>query len=434
MARTVACLGLGAGVGLVNGMLVGIVRLNPLIVTLAVGQIVLAWSLRYAREIANSCRCRRRCRRGRREKPLGISASSGRRRRSRSPLRSCFATPPPGRRFQAVGANPRQPGWPDSACGRTSSSRTRPPGRCTAVAAILLAGIRISIDPAFGAGYLLAPIAAVVIGGARALRRAGERDLDVGRRARAHPAHADAADPRAVDGMQYIVFGAAIIAGMLISGDRVASLLGRLLRRSKLRPATRTGRRHELRLAKGGNDEVRKAAVDTEGARWWSCCRSCCWWRRSRSPRPVSAAPARSTRRPQAPVDIGKGGGFGEVYAAKVSTLEKTLFKATLLPKDPACTQHRAGRARPRRREGQPGARAQVLEGERLQHRHGRQADASPTSSSSARTSVARCRRWSSSSRRSRTRRSARSSTRAHSQTEPGRSPTSRRRSRRRST
>jgi len=31
--------------------------------------------------------------------------------------------------------------------------------------------------------------------------------------------------------LQFIVFGAAIIVGMLISGDRVASLLGRLLRR-----------------------------------------------------------------------------------------------------------------------------------------------------------------------------------------------------------
>ena len=30
--------------------------------------------------------------------------------------------------------------------------------------------------------------------------------------------------------MQYIVFGAAIIVGMLVSGDRVASLLGRFLR------------------------------------------------------------------------------------------------------------------------------------------------------------------------------------------------------------
>src|SRR5262245_37271137 len=34
------------------------------------------------------------------------------------------------------------------------------------------------------------------------------------------------------------------------------------------------------------------------------------------------------------PVTIGKGGGFGEVYKAKATTLKKTLFKATLLPKD----------------------------------------------------------------------------------------------------
>jgi ribose transport system substrate-binding protein len=35
------------------------------------------------------------------------------------------------------------------------------------------------------------------------------------------------------------------------------------------------------------------------------------------------------------PATIGKGGGFGEVYKANVATLKKTLFKATLLPKDP---------------------------------------------------------------------------------------------------
>ncbi len=35
-----------------------------------------------------------------------------------------------------------------------------------------------------------------------------------------------------------------------------------------------------------------------------------------------------------APVTVGKGGGYGEVYVAKASTLKKTLFKATLLPKD----------------------------------------------------------------------------------------------------
>jgi ABC-type sugar transport system substrate-binding protein len=35
------------------------------------------------------------------------------------------------------------------------------------------------------------------------------------------------------------------------------------------------------------------------------------------------------------PVTIGKGGGFGEVYVAKASTLKRTLFDATLLPKNP---------------------------------------------------------------------------------------------------
>ena len=35
------------------------------------------------------------------------------------------------------------------------------------------------------------------------------------------------------------------------------------------------------------------------------------------------------------PVMVGKGGGFGEVYAAKATTLKRTLFSATLLPKNP---------------------------------------------------------------------------------------------------
>ena len=76
----------------------------------------------------------------------------------------------------------------------------------------------------------------------------------------------------------------------------------------------------------------------------------------------------------RAPVLIGKGGGFGEVYEAKATTLKKTLFNATLLPKNPTVAQHRAGRPRPRRQEGQLRPGAQVLEEQRLQHRYGRQA------------------------------------------------------------
>ncbi len=103
-------------------------------------------------------------------------------------------------------------------------------GALYAVAAILLAGVRITIDPAFGASYLLAPIAAVVLAGAAlsgglasatstwvaaiALTFLTEMLLIFGLSA----------------ALQYIVFGAAIIVGMLVSGDRIASLLGRVLR------------------------------------------------------------------------------------------------------------------------------------------------------------------------------------------------------------
>src|SRR2546423_192295 len=49
-----ACLGLGLLVGLANGVFVGLLRLNPLIVTLAVGQIVLAWSSKYSRDVVTN--------------------------------------------------------------------------------------------------------------------------------------------------------------------------------------------------------------------------------------------------------------------------------------------------------------------------------------------------------------------------------------------
>src|SRR5213592_918254 len=49
----------------------------------------------------------------------------------------------------------------------------------------------------------------------------------------------------------------------------------------------------------------------------------------------VSAGGGSTGKRHAGPVLIGKGGGFGEVYQARASTLAKTLFHATLLPKNP---------------------------------------------------------------------------------------------------
>jgi ribose transport system permease protein len=225
-----ACLGVGALVGLVNGILVGIVRLNPLIVTLAVGQIVLAWSSKYARDHTISLQVPGSLSSWAAQKPLGISAVFWTGAAIAVGIALVLRYTTAGRRFQAVGANPRA-AWMAGLRVRTHVVFAyTAAGVLYSVAAILLAGVRITIDPAFGASYLLAPIAAVVLAGAAlsgglasatstwmaalALTFLTEMLLIFGLSA----------------ALQFIVFGAAIIVGMLVSGDRVASLLGRLLR------------------------------------------------------------------------------------------------------------------------------------------------------------------------------------------------------------
>ena len=205
-------------------------RLNPLIVTLAVGQIVLAWSLRYSRKVTNSSQVPEALsswaadEASRRQRRLLDGGRDHDRRGARASLHAA------GRRFQAVGANPRAAWMAGLHVRAYVVFAYTAAGILYGVAAVLLAGIRINIDPAFGAAYLLAPIAAVVIAGASlsgglasatstwmaalALTFLTQMLLILGLSA----------------AMQFIVFGAAIIVGMLVSGDRVATLLGRFLR------------------------------------------------------------------------------------------------------------------------------------------------------------------------------------------------------------
>jgi ribose transport system permease protein len=224
------CVGLGALVGLVNGVLVGIVRLNPLIVTLAVGQIVLAYSSKYARENTVSLQVPESLSSWAAEKPLGISAVFWTGAAIAVAVALLLRYTAAGRRFQAVGANPRAAWMAGLRVRSHVVFAYTAAGVLYSVAAILLAGVRISIDSGFGAAYLLAPIAAVVLAGAAlsgglasatstwmaalALTFLTEMLLIFGLSA----------------ALQFIVFGAAIIVGMLVSGDRVASLLGRVLR------------------------------------------------------------------------------------------------------------------------------------------------------------------------------------------------------------
>jgi ribose transport system permease protein len=225
-----ACLALGAGVGLANGVLIGVLRLNPLIVTLATGQIVLAWGVKYSRGVVEGGNVPETLSSWAARKPLGVSAIFWTGVAITALVALTLRYTAVGRRFQAVGANPRA-AWMAGMHVRGHLVFAYVfAGTLYALAAVLLAGIRISIDPAFGAEYLLAPIAAVVIAGASlagGLASATSTWL-------AALALTLLTQMLRILGlstaMQFIVFGAAILLGMLVSGDRVAALLGRVLR------------------------------------------------------------------------------------------------------------------------------------------------------------------------------------------------------------
>ncbi len=231
----VVCLAFAGLVGLVNGLLISVAGLNPLIVTLAVGQIVIGVTVGYARTIANESAV-----------PPGLSSWAIRDFLGVSwifwvgvlltvvlALGLRYTTV--GRRFQLVGAN-RQAAW-------LGGVRVQAYVVFAYFAAALMYGIAGILLAAFirspsidlGDPYLLGPIAAVVIGGASL---AGGLASVTSTWVAAFALTLLAQMLRVLNlstAWQYVVYGTAIAAGMVISGDRIVGLLGGLLQRSRVR-------------------------------------------------------------------------------------------------------------------------------------------------------------------------------------------------------
>lgn len=222
-----ACLGLSAAVGLVNGVLVGYAGLNPLVVTMATGQIVLGVTTGLRSHVANETGV-----------PPVLSSLAGHRILGAGLVFWAGAAltllvalllgrTTAGRRFQAVGAN-REAAWiagidvrRHTACGYALA------GLLYGVAGLLLAAFIRTPTLDAGAPYLLGPIAAVVIAGASL---AGGLASALSTWAAAF-ALALLTQMLQVFGLpsalQYVVFGCVIAAGMVVSGDRIAAVAGR---------------------------------------------------------------------------------------------------------------------------------------------------------------------------------------------------------------
>lgn len=223
-------IGVAALVGLVNGILIGGLKLNALIVTLAVGQVVGGVANRYYNQVAI-------------QKPvppglsdwaagdfLGVTRIFWVGVVLTLVLVVVFRFTGVGRRFQVVGANPVA----SHVLGlRVNLNQVA----AYVVAAVLyaMAGALLAADirapgVTVGAPYLLGPIAAVVIGGASLT---GGLASPVSTWAAAYFLAGLTQMMRVMGlptALQFVVFGLVIVGGMLVSGDRIIKGVERVLR------------------------------------------------------------------------------------------------------------------------------------------------------------------------------------------------------------
>ncbi|MGE3589640.1 MAG: ABC transporter permease [Ilumatobacteraceae bacterium] len=225
-----------AVIGLVNGFLIAVLDLNPLIVTMSTSYIILGINTEYRTGTANNSTVPDALSDFvLLEKVAGISKTFWLVLVLMLVLSIVLRSSAVGRRFQAVGAN-RRAAWMAGIRVRLYVVGAYVGASVAGgVAAIFIGGIVVSPGVEPGSSYLLGPVAAVVLGGAA---------LSGGL---ASPASTWLAaffvtllnQMLKVLGLtnawQNVVFGAAIVVGMLISGDRIAELIGRLLLRPSLR-------------------------------------------------------------------------------------------------------------------------------------------------------------------------------------------------------
>jgi ribose transport system permease protein len=226
-------LGVAALIGLVNGVLIGGLKLNALIVTLAVGQVVIGIVNRYARTFPVQSAVPKGWSDWTSVRILGISPIFWVGAAVTLLLIVALRYTSAGRRFQVVGANPVASQVVGVRVTVNQVMAYVVASTLYAVAGIALAGLIRNPGVNIGIPYLLGPIAAVVIGGA---------SLTGGL---ASPMSTFAAAffltglnqlmlaLRLPTSLQFVVFGVVIIGGMLVSGDRIIRGVEQVLRERK---------------------------------------------------------------------------------------------------------------------------------------------------------------------------------------------------------
>jgi ribose/xylose/arabinose/galactoside ABC-type transport system permease subunit len=236
-------------IGLINGILIGGLKLNALIVTLAVGQIVSGLASRYYTTVAIQ-----------KPVPPALSEWANGTFLGATPifwigvtlaivLMIVFRFTGLGRKFQVIGANPVASTVVGLRVNVNQMLAYVVAAMLYAGAGVLLAAYLRSPGVTVGAPYLLGPIAAVVIGGASLT---GGLASPISTWAAAFFLAGLNQMMRVLGlptSLQFVVFGLVIVGGMLVSGDRIIKTVERILRgRSRL------ARRREGSLAVEGGE------------------------------------------------------------------------------------------------------------------------------------------------------------------------------------
>jgi len=243
--------GIAAVVGLVNGILIGGLNLNALIVTLAVGQVVLGLANRYHKSFAIQSSVPAAFSDWTSTRILGVTNIFWVGVVITILLIIGFRYTTTGRRFQAVGANPVASTVNGLRVNVNQISAYVVAAMLYAVAGALLAALLRIPGVTVGAPYLLGPIAAVVIGGASLT---GGLASPLSTWAAAFFLAGLSQMMRVMGlptSLQFVVFGVVIIGGMLVSGDRIIKGVEQLFR--------------ERRRHRTPDNEETTSSIDTSG-------------------------------------------------------------------------------------------------------------------------------------------------------------------------
>lgn len=244
-------LGVGALIGLVNGILIGGLKLNALIVTLAVGQVIIGVVNRYGRTFPVQSQVPPAWSEWTFTRVFGVSQVFWMGAILTIVLILGFRYTGVGRRFQVVGANPVASSVVGVRVNLNQILVYVVAAVFYAVVGVALAGLLRTPGVVPHNQYLLGPIAAVVIGGASL----------TGGLASAMSTFVAAIFLTGLNQMlltlglptalQFVVFGLVIIGGMLVSGDRIIKVVERLLRERR-RSGGPNGETKENSIAKPG--------------------------------------------------------------------------------------------------------------------------------------------------------------------------------------